>query len=105
MPTKKNTKPKPILKALRCRNRLAKLARPCVVLDTATKNLPFAGEQLSERSFVGGNPLLPFDFKWPTAKLKLSDQLFDVPMVFYLQIDLATSPNMTSNAYCRTMAS
>ena len=89
MPTKKNTKPKPILKALRCRNRLAKLARPCVILDTVTQNLPFAGEQLSERSFVGGNPLLPFDFKWPTAKLKLSDQLFDVPMVFYLQIDLA----------------
>ena len=89
MPTKKSTKPKPILKALRCRNSLAKLARPCVILDTVTQNLPFAGEQLSERSFVGGNPLLPFDFKWPTAKLELSDQLFDVPMVFYLQIDLA----------------
>lgn len=74
MPTKKSTKPKPILKALRCRNRLAKLARPCIILDTATKNLPFAGEQLSKRSFVGGNPLLPFDFKWPTAKLKLNDQ-------------------------------
>ena len=89
MPTKKSTKPKPILKALRCRNRLAKLARPCVILDTVTQNLPFAGEPLSERSFVGGNPVLPFDFKWPTAKLKLSDQLFGVPMVFYLQIDLA----------------
>ncbi|MDT3664056.1 MAG: DUF1963 domain-containing protein [Anaerobiospirillum sp.] len=91
MPPKKTAKPKPILKALRCRNRLAKLARPCVVLDTVTKNLPFEGEQLSERSFVGGNPLLPFDFKWPTAKLKLSGskQELDVPMVFYLQIDLA----------------
>ncbi|MDT3664054.1 MAG: DUF1963 domain-containing protein [Anaerobiospirillum sp.] len=81
----------PVLKPLRCKNTLAQLARPCIVLDTVTEKLPFEGKQLSERSFVGGNPLLPADFVWPTAPFKPrgSDQVIEVPMVFYLQIDLA----------------
>lgn len=72
MPPKKTAQPKPILKPLRSKNPLAQLARPCIVLDTVTKKLPFTGEPLSERSFVGGNPLLPADFVWPTAPLQAS---------------------------------